>query len=336
MTKKITAILLAFLMTLCAAFPVLAAVESDGPAESGKLDWTVMLSYELEDPNDTSGNIEDDYNQQIEAGKAVEKKYLQDGPYSVTMDKKADENSRIRNYYIYYPEEISRTNTTYPLLVMVNGTGITARKYLAIFRHLASWGFIVTGCDDPTAWDGWSGSKCLNYVLQKNEDPKSIFYHHVDTENIGVDGHSQGGVGAINAATNFSNSGLYKAVISESCVSRDISKGLGWPYDASKLKAAALFFAGTEMSDSEIICPLKDLKQNYNDVNNGRLTAMARVVGAKHGDVLTGVEGYRTAWFCYLLKGDQEAGKAFTGKNPELLSNPNFSDAAIKNGGRTR
>lgn len=326
--KKIVAFLLAAALMLSLAVPVLAG--GNQKAKAGKLDWTVAVVDRMEDKNDTSGNIADDYNQKIEAKGPVEKRYHQDGPSAVEFVKIPDQDERIQNYYIFYPEEMTKNQKKYPVIVLVNGTGITARKYLAIFRHLASWGFLVVGCDDPTSWDGWSGAQCLDFVLSQNKNRNSIFYDRADTDHIGIDGHSQGGVAAINAAANYSNSRYYKAVVSESCVSRDISNGLEWPYDVSKIKTPILFFGGTGASDAEIICPLKDMKANFNAVNSGKLTAMARVVGAEHGNVLTNVEGYRTAWFCYLLKGDQYAGKAFTGGSPELLFNPNFSDGAIK------
>ena len=33
----------------------------------------------------------------------------------------------------------------------------------------------------------------LDYMLKLNEDPESIFYHKIDTDHIGIAGHSQGG-----------------------------------------------------------------------------------------------------------------------------------------------
>ena len=39
-----------------------------------------------------------------------------------------------------------------------------------------------------------------------------------------------------------------------------------------------------------------------------------------------------TAWFCFILKGDQEAGKAFCGSEPELKKNgENCQDVVIEN-----
>lgn len=78
-------------------------------------------------------------------------------------------------------------------VVIANGTGIPARKYRAIFRHLASWGFIVVGNQEEWAWEGKSSSKSQDIVLRENDNPQSPLYHKVDTMNIGLVGHSQGG-----------------------------------------------------------------------------------------------------------------------------------------------
>ena len=77
------------------------------------------------------------------------------------------------------------------------------------------------------------------YVL--NDDPGSDLYHHIDTDNIGIAGHSQSGVGAINAVTNQANGSMYKAIVSESPTSSTVAYALnlatggGWECDISRL-----------------------------------------------------------------------------------------------------
>ncbi|WP_294188357.1 hypothetical protein [uncultured Clostridium sp.] len=78
---------------------------------------------------------------------------------------------------------------------MVNGTGVPASKYKAIFEHLASWGFIVVGNEDGESWNGNSTSQTLDYILSLNDDVNSIFNKKINVDAIGVAGHSQGGVG---------------------------------------------------------------------------------------------------------------------------------------------
>ena len=40
-------------------------------------------------------------------------------------------------------------------------------------------------------------------------------------------------------------------------------------------------------------------------------------------------DGYVTAWFMYFLQGDEEAGKAFFGDNPEISANEFYQDIMI-------
>ena len=48
-----------------------------------------------------------------------------------------------------------------------------------------------------------------------------------------------------------------------------------------------------------------------------------------HGQMLYYADGYVTAWFMWLLQGDIEAAKAFSGDAPELLSNALYQDQQI-------
>ena len=47
--------------------------------------------------------------------------------------------------------------------------------------------------------------------------------------------------------------------------------------------------------------------------------------------MLTHADGYMTAWFRYTLMNDEEAGQAFSGDVPEILTNlDNWQDVQIK------
>jgi hypothetical protein len=53
-----------------------------------------------------------------------------------------------KNIKVYYPNEmILYPGKKYPLVIMVNGTGVEYPKYEATFKHLSSWGIIVAGND---------------------------------------------------------------------------------------------------------------------------------------------------------------------------------------------
>ena len=83
---------------------------------------------------------------------------------------------RVKSLKIYYPNEmILYQGKKYPLIVMVNGTDWVYEKNEATFKHLSSWGFIVVGNDDSSTGLGDSVIKTLNYMLNLNQDSKSIF-----------------------------------------------------------------------------------------------------------------------------------------------------------------
>ena len=76
-----------------------------------------------------------------------------------------------------------------------------------MLKHLASWGFIVMATEVDNSWNGVSSEMCLRTIIKFNETEtiegweSNPFYGRVNIDNIGVSGHSQGGVGVINAAT---------------------------------------------------------------------------------------------------------------------------------------
>ena len=107
---------------------------------------------------------------------------------------------------------------TYPLVVMLNGTGVSASKDKPIFDHLASWGFIVIGNEDESAGGGVSAAASLDYILTLNSDSSSMFYGKIDVDNIGIGGHSQGGLGTINAVKAQDNGNLYKVMYAAGAV----------------------------------------------------------------------------------------------------------------------
>jgi hypothetical protein len=43
-----------------------------------------------------------------------------------------------------------------------------------------------------------------------------------------------------------------------------------------------------------------------------------------------GFFGYATAWLEYQLRNNAAAGKAFSGTNPEIVSNPNWNGSEVK------
>lgn len=107
------------------------------------------------------------------------------------------------------------------LVVMVNGTGVPCNKYEEVFKHFASYGYVVIGNDYGTDWDGKHPSETLDFALSTKEIADMI-----DKDNIAIGGHSQGGMGAFNAVNEYENGKMYKAIFSLSPTNRELGISL--------------------------------------------------------------------------------------------------------------
>lgn len=276
--------------------------------------------------------VNNNYYNEVKAVGMLKKKYTQKGNYNVTFIEYDSSNNNIGKYKIWYPVEIESQTNTYPVVIMANGTGVPASKYKAIFEHLASWGFIVVGNEDAESWNGNSTSKTLDYILALNEDINSIFNQKINVDAIGVAGHSQGGVGAINASTNFENSKIFKSIYTASTTHSELATALKWSYDVSEINIPYFMVAGDGKIDSETITPLSSLEENFNSLPDNIIKIMARRKNTDHGQMLANADGYMTAWFLYTLMNNEEASKVFSGDSLELLNNANnWQDIVINN-----
>lgn len=269
------------------------------------------------------------YETSVKTDMPLEKKYLQHGPFS-TAYLEQPVNESWKKYEVWYPTDMGTADAQYPLLVLSNGTGVHASSAKAMAEHFASWGFIVLGNEEDNSWAGSSAEKGLVWLLGENEREGSPFYHHVDSDHIGSFGHSQGGVGAINAATVQPHHELYKAVVSESPTQMPLSRNLKWSYWPEKVKVPIFYVASNGFFDSRIIIPAKELTYLFNRSVDSPFKVMAIRKKADHGDMLYKADGYVTAWFLYWLKGDETAGTAFQ-DNGELSQNPLYEKVKIEN-----
>ena len=262
-----------------------------------------------------------EYWNEVETGGSIEANYLACGDYEVAhVEEKADKP--VNQYVIYYPKDLEQDK--YPVVIVVNGTGVFANKERPLFEHLASWGFIVIGNHDGSTWSGKSADLTLDYLLRLNEDASSIFYQKVDTENIGITGHSQGGVGVFNAIQNNSHSDLYQCAVSLSPTEEEMAELLQMPYDASKTTIPVFLLAGTEND----VISIEKLEEMYGTISSEK--AMAVRSGQQHGEMLYAADGYVTAWFMWYLKGDENAAQAFIGDTPELITNNLYQNQQLE------
>lgn len=271
--------------------------------------------------------IPEKYTEEVPSGGTIEATYLKNGPY-VVSSWQCPVNEDFKSITVYYPSEMGKSNRKYPVVVFVNGTGVVASKYAPLFEHLASWGFIVVGNEEPESWDGDATEKSLALLLEKDNDGGSIFYKKIDRENIGVSGHSQGGAGVFNAITAHPHSGLYKAAVSLSPTHEEQAIKLKWHYDLRKIKAPILLVAGTSgFFETKFVIPFERMTAMYNKIPSPKV--MMRRSGCEHGQMLYSADGYVTAWFMWQLQGDNRAAQAFTGNSPEIKENKHYQDQRI-------
>lgn len=279
--------------------------------------------------------VANNYIEKVETGGKIEEAYLKMGSHEVSYLEQGGMHD-FKKYEIYYPADIADGTDTYPVVIYSNGTGVLASKYPAVLRHLASWGFIVMATEEENSWNGFSSEMCLRFISRLNGMVKvegwetNPFYCHVDLENIGVSGHSQGGVGVINAATENKNGGRIKAIFSASPTNMELAYALQWEYDPSLISVPIFLVSSTGGGDENLVVSGTQLQEIYNAVPETVTKIMARRTGADHGDMLTFADGYMTAWFMWQLRGDGDAAKAFVGEDAEILRNLLYQDQKIE------
>ena len=282
-----------------------------------------------------------DYYTQTQTGGEIEEIYTAMGEYDVDYAEYPAQDLLIKQYKIWYPSALAgEEGREWPIVVMANGTGVPASRYAPVFRHLASWGFVVIGNEMQNSWSGGASAGALDLLAELNEDPSSLFYHKLDLDNVGSAGHSQGAIGAINAVTTQPNGDSYKALYLASTPSSLYASTLEWAYDPALIDVPCFMTAGTGLLDAgeagspevaeeaqEVsISPLWSQEENYGLIPDSVPKLRARRTGADHAEMLPWPDGYMTAWFMYWLQGDEAAGRAFFGPDAEIVQNPLWQD----------
>lgn len=175
------------------------------------------------------------------------------------------------------------------------------------------------------SWNGNASEQSLSFLLRENENKASVFYQKVDTDNIGISGHSQGGVGVFTSITEQEHSNLFKTAVALSPTNEEQAVSLQWHYDLSKIKVPILMIAGTAGDfETELVLPIEKMNSMYEKIDAPKV--MMRKTGCEHGDMLYSADGYVTAWFMWQLQNDEAAAKAFIGNVPEIMRNKLYQD----------
>ncbi len=215
----------------------------------------------------------------------IDSEFALSGPYTVTL-------TTVTGYTIYHPRWM---DGGHPIITWGNGTGAATSTYRPLLRHLASWGFVVIASDSGKTGSGIEMIEGVDYLLEENEIPDSPFFGQLDPESIGTTGHSQGGGGSINAATDP----RVKCAV-------PIAPAQG---EIENVHCPIFLVAGSR----DNLVPANFVRRtSYRPAQ--ATTILGIVQGMRHRD-FTGdfgkARGYITAWFMYQLQGDPEAAQAF-------------------------
>jgi pimeloyl-ACP methyl ester carboxylesterase len=122
------------------------------------------------------------------------------------VDDNCDPNvAPTEDYTVVYPYPFDPARDDYPVVVWANGTSNGANPTCSSapgLENLASWGFVVVAPNEGQTGSGEELGVAIDiaHVLDAANTPTNPFYDKLDTGRIAAAGHSQGAIGAINAA----------------------------------------------------------------------------------------------------------------------------------------
>lgn len=273
----------------------------------------------------------------------TEKKYYAQGPWAVTYKQGLYCcDSQDHSFDFYYPTNLGANGFLHPIITWGNGSFGQASGADYFLRHLASWGFVIIATEDSFTGPGQTILDAANFMVQTNNDSTKIFYHKLNTSQIGAVGHSQGAGGSGNALIKAGGT-IKTAVLIELPAHMWCTYGVQC-FDATKVTAGSVFFIDGS-SDLLVSPPLQgggvtteeSIDKFYKDVPAGVPKLKGTLIGPDHNDIsgqpscqtakalpcvngVYGYLGYPTAWLMDRLQGDTYAHGAFINGTGEMFS----------------
>ncbi|MEV6073301.1 hypothetical protein AB0L82_42720 [Nocardia sp. NPDC052001] len=277
----------------------------------------------------------------------IETTYHAAGPHPVTTRAGTDCCSSTGDVFdIWYPADLGASATRAPIIAWGNGTLAHPREYDYLLRHLASWGFVVIAPDLTNTGTGAQMLDGVSYLTQQNSDPGSEFYRKLDTGAVGAMGHSQGGLGTLNAAAR--SNGLIKTAVTIEMPSQSLCASLPplipgqnvCDIPTTVISGSVLLISGTADPVPTTGTTGGAMQGVYDALPASISKARASLINASHNDIqgqpgctnlgcndgVEGYLGYLTAWFMDRLRGDSQAHRVFVSGTGEFLHNPHWTD----------
>ena len=265
------------------------------------------------------------------------------GPYA-TATGTVTSASGTADYDLFYPRDYAALGFASPIVTWGNGTGGTPAGYSVFLLHLASYGFTVIASTLPNTGSGKEIDAAARYLVTQDSVPASIFYRHLNVNEVAAAGMSQGATGAVRATTN--DPALIKTVMTFSepnpiwaAPNPDCPTAADCTADPATLTRPVFFISTHGFWDAIIASPATERTFFLRTSVHAALGIILSSDGkpADHTSIQNppagnpgGLLGYATAWLEYQLRGNAAAAGAFTGPHPELVSNANWPGSATK------
>lgn len=209
-----------------------------------------------------------------------------------------DFDSLVAGQIIFYPAEMMENNETYPVIAWANGTMCAPGLYYELLSQVAAGGYIVITNTNVMSADGKAQIGSIDHIIALNNDSESVFYNRVNTERIGVAGHSQGGRSSVNAAVADNRIDCVFSIA-----------GSNFKSEAENLKTPTFFATG---SLDSIVMPAMWVKPAYKAADG--IAVYASLQGAIHTTCVlnpSAYSDYMISWFDAFLKDDMNSKSVF-------------------------
>ncbi len=250
------------------------------------------------------------------------------GSYPAAMTSSAS----LPGHTLFQPQDLSKFDSTNKLPIIAWGNGAcfdSPFEHVNFLNEVASHGFLVIAIGTmPKQTEVRSKSQklldAIDWAIAQNADPKSPYYQKIDIENIAVSGMSCGGLQTLEVA---GDPRITTVGVFNSGVLGNPGGGMpGMPQvtkeQLNNIKVPTLYLLGGE-SDIAYGNGMDDFERiNHVPIFVGNLdVGHGGTYGQPNGGEFAQVA---TAWYKWQLKGDQEAGKLFTGNTPRLAQSPGW------------
>lgn len=250
------------------------------------------------------------------------------GPYRAVMLTE----KTLPTHTVFRPQDLSVFKGKNKLPIIAWGNGACANspwEHINFLSEVSSYGFLVVAIG-PMPAEGEKGSgkstssqltDALDWAIAQNKDRKSPYYKKLDVSRIAVSGMSCGGLQTLEVASDprvstvvVCNSGIFTTPGNGRSAMPNLTKA-----NLTKLHTPTLYLLGGEKDIA-----YSNGMDDYHRINHVPVFMANMDVGhagtysQPHGGEFAKVA---TAWYQWQLKGDQQAGKLFTGEPAGLSQN---------------